>query len=354
MNTYQKLLHAGARLGTDFPEVIQTIDMHTGGEPLRIIFNGFSPFKGQNVLEIRNYIATHYDHLRKLLMWEPRGHADMYGCILTPPNDKDADFGVVFLHNAGYSTMCGHAIIALSELAARMKCKDPENGIVKLAIDAPCGRIFSEVIAKEGHSQPVTFQGVPSYINVLDLVIDVPTLGRVVCDIAYGGAFYAYVDMRKNQFPFQLFPEHLPMIIDAGMKIKRAVNGSGLTIKHPFEPDLEFLYGTIFIDDAHQQDHHSRNVCVFADGEVDRCPTGSGLCGRLAILETRGEIMPEERIIVESITGSVFTGSYVHTEDFGSFHSVIPFVEGKASITGFHHFVLEKEDPFPQGFLLRS
>ncbi|HMQ08544.1 MAG TPA: proline racemase family protein [Saprospiraceae bacterium] len=354
MNTYQKILKVASRWSVDFPEFIQTIDMHTGGEPLRIILNGFPPFKGQNVLEIRNDIASHYDHLRKLLMWEPRGHADMYGCILTPPNDKDADFGVVFLHNAGYSTMCGHAIIALSELIVRMKCKEPENGVVKLTIDAPCGRIFSKVIANNGHSHQVIFQGVPSYVTELDLVIQVSTLGRVVCDIAYGGAFYAYVDMRKNRFPFQLVPEHLPQIIDMGMKIKRAVNKSALAIKHPYEPDLEFLYGTIFIDDAHQSENHSRNVCVFADGEVDRCPTGSGLCGRLAIHEARGEVLSAERITIESITGSVFTGSYVQSKDFGSFHAVLPHVEGRASITGFHQFVLEKNDPFPQGFLLRG
>src|SRR5699024_6971519 len=176
---------------------IQTIDMHTGGEPLRVVMDGFPELKGSNVLEYRRYMKEHYDHFRKALMWEPRGHADMYGCLLVPPNDEKADFGIIFMHNEGYSTMCGHAIIAITKLAIRMGWVEKQDPVTHLTIDAPCGRLHAVAGITDGRVGKVRFRCVPSFAVALDAVVTVEGFGSISYDLAYGGAFYAYVDSNK-------------------------------------------------------------------------------------------------------------------------------------------------------------
>ncbi len=333
---------------------IKTIDMHTGGEPLRVILDGFPDLQGNSVLDYRRYCKENYDHLRTALMFEPRGHADMYGCILTPPNDESGDFGVIFLHNEGYSTMCGHAIIAISTLAVKMNWVDVQDGEIILNIDAPCGRIRSFVEVVNGKIRGVRFHCVPSFVVGLDRKVEVKTLGTVTYDLAYGGAFYAYVDMAKNNFDFDLTQNSYRQLITNGMDIKHTVMEHDTDIVHPFEEDLSFLYGTIFIDNKKQASgNDSRNVCIFAEGEVDRCPTGSGVSGRMAIHRARKEIDFGDVMCIESITNSVFKGSIVSEEDFGSFKAVIPQVEGTAFITGTHTFLIDPSDPMKEGFILR-
>lgn len=333
---------------------IKTIDMHTGGEPLRVILSGFPELRGSSVLEYRRYIKYNYDFLRTALMFEPRGHADMYGCVLLPPNDESGDFGILFMHNEGYSTMCGHAIIAISTLAADMNWIDKKEGDNKLEIDAPCGRITSYVNVKSGQVTGVRFHCVPSFVVGLDRKVDLPGIGNIVYDLAYGGAFYAYVDLRKNrQLKFGLSAKDYRAIIQCGIDIKQAVSKQDKGIIHPFEEDLSFLYGTIFIDDPQMALHHSRNVCVFADGEVDRCPTGSGVSGRIAIEKARNKIAVAEKITIESITGSIFHCSLVEEKEYGPYKSVIPEVEGTAHVTGQHIFTIDPNDPMKNGFILR-
>ena len=354
MNTYQNILQK-----TDFKPSegwlqIKTIDMHTGGEPLRVIVDGFPELKGNSVLDYRRYCKENYDNLRTALMFEPRGHADMYGCIITPPNDEDGDFGVLFLHNEGYSTMCGHAIIAMSTLAVEMNWIEVKEGENILKIDAPCGRITSYTNVEKGEVTGVRFHCVPSFVVGLDRKVQVEGVGEVTYDLAYGGAFYAYVDMKKNNFDFDLTPNSYRQLIQKGMEIKHAVMEMDKEILHPFEKDLSFLYGTIFIDNNKQASGvDSRNVCIFAEGEVDRCPTGSGVSGRMAIHKKRGEINYGETMSIESITDSVFVGSIVSEEDYGPFTAVIPQVEGTAHITGNHTFLIDPNDPMKEGFILR-
>jgi len=330
---------------------ITTIDMHTGGEPLRVILDGLPELKGNNVLEYRQYMKQHHDHLRRALMHEPRGHADMYGCILLPPNDEEGDFGILFLHNEGYSTMCGHAIIAITTLAVEMGWVEKKYPFTTLKIDAPCGRITSFAHLEEGKVKNVSFHCVPSFVVALDETIEIPGLGEIKYDLAYGGAFYAYVDAR--QLELELTPANYSEILRRGMQIKQAVIESEQEVSHPFEEDLSFLYGTIFIGEPVSEGVDSRNVCVFADGEVDRCPTGSGLSGRMTIHHKRMEIGPDEWISVESITGSVFEGRVVEEVDFGPFRGIIPEVKGTAHITGRHEFLIDPNDPFKEGFFLR-
>ncbi len=330
---------------------IRTIDMHTGGEPLRVILDGFPELSGNSVLENRRILMQEYDYLRKALMHEPRGHADMYGCVLTPPNDPGADFGIIFLHNEGYSTMCGHATIAIAKLAVMMEWVQVTEPYTYLKIDAPCGRLDVSVRVENGDVQFARFRCVPSFVVALDQQVEVPGLGTVSYDLAYGGAFYAYVNAEALNLP--LVPERYSEIIHKGMAIKRAVMAASSSVRHPFEEDLSFLYGTIFIGGPVTPGVDSRNVCVFAEGEVDRSPTGSGVSGRLPLHYARGEIGIGETMSFESILGSVFKGKIVEEQDYGPFRAVIPEVEGTAYITGRHEFLIDPDDPFRHGFFLR-
>ena len=353
MRTYQNIVKKKEFIPPKEWLQIKTIDMHTGGEPLRVIIDGFPKLKGNSVLDYRRYCKENYDDLRKSLIFEPRGHADMYGCILTPPNDKNGDFGIIFLHNEGYSTMCGHAIIAISTLAIEMEWINVKEGNNILKIDAPCGRITSYTHVKNGEIISVKFHNVPSFVVGLDRTIELNGIGKVTYDLAYGGAFYAYVDMHKNNFGFDLSPNSYNQLIQTGMDIKHAVMMQDKDILHPFISDLSYLYGTIFIGDSDKKDIDSKNVCIFADGEVDRSPTGSGVSGRMAIHKARKEIDFEEIMTIESITGSVFKGAVISEKDYGPFKAVIPQVEGTAYITGMQTFVIDPKDPMKNGFILR-
>ena len=330
---------------------VKTIDMHTGGEPLRVVVAGGPDIPGDSVLMRRAHVRDHCDELRQALMWEPRGHADMYGCYIVPPNDEGADFGVIFMHNEGYSTMCGHATIALGKLAVELGWVAACEPVTTLAIDAPCGRLRVEVAMEAGKVQSVAFECVPSFVVGLDLEVELPALGTIRYDLAYGGAFYAYVD--AEQVGLELVAENYGEIIRRGMEIKRAVMASDQAIAHPFEVDLSFLYGTIFIGGPVSEGVDSRNVCVFAEGEVDRCPTGSGVSGRMAIHHVRGEVGVDEEMSIESIIGSVFRGKVVEAVDYGPYAAVVPRVEGTAYITGRHEFLVDPEDRMGGGFFLR-
>ncbi len=351
MKTFNRIKTANTFSPPKNWQAIHTIDMHTGGEPLRVITGGFPDLEGNSVLDYRRYCLTHHDELRTALMWEPRGHADMYGCILVPPNDNDGDFGVLFIHNEGYSTMCGHAVIALGKLAVEMGWVKGEEPLTTIFIDAPCGRIKVMVRISEGKVEDVTFHCVPSFVLGLDLQVEVPGLGNITYDLAYGGAFYAYVDIA--QLDLTIKRAQYRRYIELGMAIKHAVMAAQPPV-HPFEEDLSFLYGTIFTEAVQGvAGLDSRNVCIFADGEVDRCPTGSGVSGRMAIHHARGELGVGESMTIESIVGSRFVGSVVEPISFGPHAAVIPAVTGTAHITGQHTFYLDPDDLIGKGFFLR-
>lgn len=330
---------------------IKTIDMHTGGEPLRVILNGLPELKGNSVLDYRRYMKENHDHLRTALMFEPRGHADMYGCILVPPNDNEADFGILFLHNEGYSTMCGHAVIAITTLAVQLNWVDVQAPETKVVIDAPCGRIYSYAKVNDGQVTSVYFHCVPSFVVGLDFEVELDGVGKVNYDLAYGGAFYAYVDADK--LGIDMTAENYRQLIEQGMAIKHAVIQSNDLIIHPFESEMSDLYGTIFTGKSHTTGIDSRNVCIFAAGEVDRSPTGSGVSGRMAIHHKRSDLQIGETMSIESIIGSSFTGSVYKEEKYGPFDAVIPQVEGTAHIVGQNEFLIDPNDPLKNGFILR-
>lgn len=329
---------------------ITAVDAHTGGEPLRIFTSGLPEIPGDTILAKRRYAQEQLDWLRTATMWEPRGHADMYGCIFTEPVTPDGDLGVLFLHNEGFSTMCGHGIIGLTKVALDTGLIEKSGEAPVLKIDTPAGRVVATGRRENGRITTVSFHNVPSFVFALDQQVDVPGLGTVRYDVSYGGGFYAFV--QAESVGVGLTADDFRRLIDLGQRIKHAVMAS-LPIEHPFEPDLGFLYGTIFVGAAHDPVHHSRNVCIFADGEVDRSPTGTGVSARAALHFAKGEIGLNEPFVVESILGSTFTGEAVTTTEYGPYTAVIPQVSGTAHITGINQLLIDPEDPLRHGFLLR-
>ena len=331
---------------------VKTIDLHTGGEPLRVLTDGLPSIEGGTVLEKRRFFREHYDSLRTGLMWEPRGHADMYGAVVTPATD--ADFDVFFLHNEGYSTMCGHAIIALTTLVLETRVHDGsiEGDLrdVGVTFNVPAGRIEARGSVNAGRVSDVRFRNVPSFVYQKDGEIEVTGLGLVRFDIAYGGAFYALVE--AEPLGLVMSPQNAGRLIDAAARIKGAI-AAACPVRHPFEEELSFLYGVIYTGPPADDRNHSRNVCVFADGEVDRSATGSGVSARVALHHARGEVALNETINIESILGTVMSVRAVESTKFGPYGAVVPEVGGTAFITGRSEFYFDPKDALKGGFLVR-
>lgn len=330
--------------------VITTLDAHTAGEPLRVITGGLPKIRGNTILEKRRYVRENLDVLRKGLLWEPRGHADMYGAILTEPTTPDGDFGVIFLHNSGYSTMCGHGIIALAKATLDTGRIEKGTNQPVLKIDTPAGRVTATAHRENGTVKAVAFQNVPSFLFAEEQEVTVPEIGTIHCDVAFGGDFYAFCDAEEVGVELQL--ANYQQLIDLGKTIKKNVK-ENLKVEHPFKEDLSFLYGTIFVGPPADPSNHSRNVCIFADGQVDRCPTGTGVSARVAMHYAKGEVAKGESITIESILGTTFTVQVVETRNFGPYSAVIPQVTGKAYITGQNKFYFDPSDPLRQGFIFR-
>lgn len=321
---------------------VETVDYHTAGEPFRIVTGGVAPLRGRTIMEKRRYAREHLDQVRELLVFEPRGHADMYGCFVTEPEDEGADLGVVFFHNAGYSTACGHGTIALVTWAiesSRLAAAEPETAVV---VDVPSGRLETVAMVEEGRVRSVRFRNVPSFVLVDGLELRIG--GRqVAVAVAYGGAFYAIVP--ADIFELLVEPAYLPRFIELGREIKLAIEAAR-DIVHPLNDELRDIYGVIFTQG-------NRNVTIFADGEVDRSPCGSGTSARLAVMDQRGELARGSLLMHEGIVATRFSGRVTGDAMVGEFPAVITEVEGSAHFTGNHEFVLMGDDPIGTGFLLR-
>jgi proline racemase len=311
---------------------VETVDYHTAGEPFRIVTGGIRPLEGRTILAKRRFAAEHCDDIRRLLVNEPRGHADMYGCFVTEPEDEGAELGVVFFHNAGYSTACGHGTIALVTWAiesGRIEATEPETRVV---VDVPSGRLDTWAGVEDGHVRSVRFRNVPAFVHSEN--------------VGFGGAFYGSVEERVE-------PGELPRLIELGREVKAELEAKREFV-HPLEPELRDIYGVIFWQ--HERDGPplvQRNVTVFADGEVDRSPCGSGTSARLAQLAAQGRLGVGDEFLHRSIVGSEFRARIVAETEVAGTPAVVTEVEGSAHLTGRHEFVLEPEDELGLGFLLR-
>ncbi|HHV42996.1 MAG TPA: proline racemase family protein [Clostridiaceae bacterium] len=332
-----------------FKNYITCIDAHTAGEPLRIVTSGFPPIPGQTILEKRKYVKENYDHIRSMMMLEPRGHSGMYGCIITEPVTPDGDFGVLFTHNEGLSTMCGHGIIAVTKVVLQTGIIPPREGKNTIRIDSPAGRITAFADVKDGYVGAVSFNNVPSFLYMENIEVDVDDIGTVVCDIAFGGAFYVYVDVSKINTTVD--PANIEYLVQKGMEIKNKVIAK-YNVVHPEEPGLNSIYGTIFMDKLEHDENKvtSKNVCIFAEGQIDRSPTGTGTGGRIALMLAKGQIDKETTLVNVSVIDTPFTCKVVEEVKVAELDAVIPEVRGNAYITGFNQLVLDPEDPLATGF----
>nr|ADI17861.1 proline racemase [uncultured Rhodospirillales bacterium HF0200_01O14] len=330
---------------------IDVIDMHTGGEPLRIVTSGYPTIPGDDILAKRRYARDHLDHLRRFLMFEPRGHYDMYGAILVAPSLPDADLAVLFIHNEGYSTMCGHAIIALGRYAVDYGLVKATEPVTHVNIECPCGMVHAEVEVTNGQSRKVRFSSVPSFMFARDLELALADGRQFKTDIGYGGAFYAILD--AGQFDLPISSSVTSKLTALAEDVCRAVNAA-VTLTHPDHDDLAFLYGAILTDGKDQlSETPTRNICVFADSQVDRSPTGSGVSARLAIQHGKGLIHPGQSRRFESIVGSGFEAAVASTTTCGPHEAIIASVKGLAHYSGKASFWFEDDDDVGRGFILR-
>lgn len=329
---------------------IEVVDMHTGGEPLRIITSGYPDIPGEDILAKRRYAKDHLDHLRRFLMFEPRGHYDMYGAILVEPSLPDADLAVLFIHNEGYSTMCGHAILALGRYAIDYGLVKAVEPITTVNIECPCGLVRAEVEVHDGKTGKVRFSSVPSFMFADDVSLQLADGTAFRTDIGYGGAFYAILD--AGQFDIAITPENVGRLTRLAEEICQAVNDS-VTLAHPDHDDLAFLYGAILTDGRDMYEiPATRNICVFAKNQVDRSPTGSGVSARLAIQHAKGLITPGQVRVFASVIGSSFEGSVEATTSCGPHEAIIASVKGKAHYSGRASFWYEEDDEVGRGFIV--
>lgn len=319
---------------------IRAVDYHTAGEPFRIVTGGADLPRGATILEKRRDALERLDHSRRLLVHEPRGHADMYGCYVVEPNDSAADLGVVFFHNAGYSTACGHGTIALVTWALDDGIVERREGENHVVVDVPSGRLETWASVQNGRVRSVRFRNVPSFVWAEGV-----ELGGSTVDVAFGGAFYASVEERVES-------SELPRLIELGREIKRELE-AWQAVVHPLEPELRDIYGVVFWQEEAESPLTQRNVTVFADGEVDRSPCGSGTSARLALLDRSGRLPRGRELVHLGIVDTVFTGRVVGDDEVAGIPAVVTEVEGSAFRTGEHVFTLDPADPLGDGFLLR-
>ncbi|MFN8113077.1 MAG: proline racemase family protein [Solirubrobacterales bacterium] len=334
--------------------VVRCVDLHTAGEPFRIIVDGAPETVGETVAERRAYAleSDEVQEFRRLVCHEPRGHADMYGGILVEPDDDGAQIGVLFWHKDGFSTACGHGTIALGVWAVEEGIVPPDDdGVAVVSIDVPSGRVDARVVCDAGVPQSVIFRNVPAYVMSRDVELELGS-GRVTVDISFGGA--VYVSVRAADLGLAVEPAQVDALIAAGREIKAALKDSELT-RHPSDDRLSGVYGVMIYDELGDDElgPRQRNVTIFADGQVDRSPCGSGTSARIALLAAEGRMAEESVFRNLSIIDGEFHGRIVEATTADGHDALITDVEGMAYRTGSSEFVLDPRDPIGIGFVLR-
>ncbi len=333
-----------------FNKMITVVDSHTEGMPTRIVTSGFGFIPGSTIREKQHYIQEHVDSLRGLLMCEPRGHQAMNGAILLPPCDPEADLGVVFIDVDGYLGMCGHGTIGTCTVAIETGLIPLVEPLTRIVLDTPAGRVTAEATVQNGRVKKVKLQNVPSFLSQRDLQIQVPELGTLSLDIAYGGNFYAILPV--SAVDLTLNKHHAQSLIPVGMRIMQAIREQA-QMHHPLFPAENTIKHVLFTGPADVAGADAKNAVVIAPGVLDRSPCGTGTSARMAQLFARKQLALQQDFVHESITDSLFTGRLIEQVRLTpEMMAVIPTIEGRAWITGFQNLVLDPEDPFPAGFIL--
>ena len=334
----------------DFFKSLHVIDTHTVGQATRIIIAGAPPLRGKTMMEKKGYLSENYDYIRSSTMLEPRGHADMFGALITEPTCPEADFGMIFMDGVGYLNMCGHGTIGVATVLVETGMAAVTEPYTDLVLEAPAGLIRVRVLVKDGRAVNVTFTNVPAFLYRKDVKVDVPGLGRVQFDIAFGGSFFAIV--KDSQLGVEISPHNIGNNVARALKLLRYVEDN-VSVKHPLlninKIELVEIYGNPKSPDADCQ-----NMVVLGEGEVDRSPCGTGTCAKLAVLYSKGELKVGEEFVHESVLQTKFTGRILDVTQVGDFTAVIPQITGSAYITGFNQMVIDRNDPLRFGFAINS
>lgn len=326
--------------------LFSAVDSHTEGMPTRVVTGGFAPIPGETMNDKRLYFQENLDHLRRLLMTEPRGHGAMSGSILMPPTRDDCDFGVLYIEVSGLLPMCGHGTIGTATVLVETGMVEVVEPVTTIRLDTPAGLVIARVAVSDGHADSVTIENVPSYTERLDAKVEVPGLGTVPYSLAFGGNFYAMVDLDDVGIEFDR--KHKQDILQAGLKIMDAINESQPP-KHPTIEGLDHVHHVEFIAPGSTAEY-SRHAMAIYPGWFDRSPCGTGTSARMAELYSRGELPLETDFINESFIGSQFTGRLIAETKVGEYDAVIPTITGRAWVTGIGQYLLDPSDPFPEGF----
>lgn len=332
-----------------FKRLISAVDAHAEGNPERVVIGGVPPIPGDTMLEKSKYVRDHMDYLRTLLVHEPRGHGNMYASLVVPPTVPEADFGIMYLEPGGYATMCGHGTIAISTVLVETGLVEAKEPVTEIALDTPAGLVRVQVAVKDGVAESVTLKNVPSFLYKTDVDVDVPGLGRVTVDIAYGGNFYAILPVES--VGLEVVRENASELIRCGTDIWRAVNEQ-VEIHHPEEPAIDCVNYVEFSAPATHPKATMKNAVVVPPTGMDRSPCGTGTSAKMATLYAKGKLGLNEEFVHESIIGSLYYGELIEKTQVGEFPAVVPTIRGSAYIMGIHQFVLDPRDPWPAGFVL--
>ncbi len=335
----------------NFSHSIQVVDSHTVGQATRVIVGGVPTLKGNSMMEKKLYLAEHYDYIRSSTMLEPRGHADMFGALLTEPTSPLADMGMIFLDGTEYLNMCGHGTIGVATVLVEtgmVKVTEPYTDIV---LEAPAGLVKVHVRVENGHAKNVSFINVPAFLYEKDVKVNIPDLGEVTFDISFGGSFFAIV--KGTELGIEISTENMDHNIPIALKFLNYVK-EHVKVQHPLLPEINKIELVEIYGEPKSNDADVQNMVVLGEGEVDRSPCGTGTCAKLADLYARGELGINEPFVHESILETKFTGTILDTTKVGNFDAIIPEITGQAFVTGFNTLLIDPDDPLKYGFCLRG
>jgi proline racemase len=328
--------------------VFHAVDSHTEGMPTRVITGGVGVIPGTTMSERRLHFLEHLDHIRTLLMYEPRGHASMSGAILQPPTRPDADYGVLFIEVSGCLPMCGHGIMGVATVLVETGMVEVTEPVTTIRLDTPAGLVVAEVAVEDGVARRVTIRNVPAFADALDQAAEVPGIGPVTYDMAYGGNFYAILPIERVGLPFDRARKN--DILAAGLAIMAAINEQNRPV-HPENPEIGGCHHVQFVAPGSDA-RHSRHAMAIHPGWFDRSPCGTGTSARLAQLHARGELKAGAEFVNESFIGSRFIGRIAEETTVAGRAAIVPAITGRAWLTGTAQYFLDPDDPFPGGFLL--
>ncbi|WP_448072760.1 proline racemase family protein [Georgenia yuyongxinii] len=329
-------------------KVFHAVDSHTEGMPTRVITGGVGVVPGDTMAQRRVWFAEHADEIRTLLMYEPRGHSAMSGAILQPPTRPDADYGVLYIEVSGLLPMCGHGTIGVATVLVETGMVTVTEPVTTVRLDTPAGLVVADVQVEDGAARAVTIRNVPSFAHTLDARVEVPGLGTVAYDLAFGGNFYAIVDLESLGLPYERAAKD--RLLQAGLEIMDAINAAA----EPVHPEREDIRGChhVYLKAPGSTARHSRHAMAIHPGWFDRSPCGTGTSARMAQLHARGELALGEDFVNESYIGTRFVGRLLETAEVGGRPAVVPSITGRAWVTGTAQYFLDPTDPFPAGFLL--